>query len=220
MTYESVFHFIKVKIQMNNIQIENTIAQLYLDSEKDYLRMMKGVAKSMFRPIQPSDFKDAYLAISKEQGEDLVELIRKNNIQQIIEFGTSFGISTLFLAQGVLKTGGKIITTELIDTKAQKALENFQQAGVEHLIEVRVGDAMNTLKNHTEPIDLLLLDGWKDLYLPLFRMLESNFHSNTIIYVDNADMNESRIFLQTIGKNDKYNIIYHYQGKVATIKTR
>ena len=202
---------------MQNIQIENTIAQLYNDSKNDYLRMMKGAAKSIFRPMRPSDFKDAYLSISQEQGDRLVELIKDNNIKNIVEFGTSFGISTLFLAKGVSETGGSIITTELIESKAKKANENFKNAGVQDLIDLRIGDALVTLNDHNTPIDLLLLDGWKDLYLPLFQMLEPNFHSNTIIYVDNVDMADSQAFLKAINQNPKYNMQYEYNGKVAIV---
>lgn len=198
-------------------QIEGTLAELYKDAKYDMVKAMKGAAKSIFRPMQPADFKEAYLSISKEQGEDLKKLITENKLQNIMEFGTSFGISTLFLAQGVLETGGKIITTELIESKAKKAIENFKNAGVNDLIEVRIGDAMKTLKNHQEPIDLLLLDGWKDLYLPLFQMLEPNFHDNTVIYVDNADMAESRSFLKTVSQNPKYQLQYKFHGKVVLI---
>ena len=207
---------------MNTIQkhqIETTITELYKDSKNDYLRMMKGAAKSIFRPMQPSDFKDAYLSISKEQGRDLVKLIRANNIRNMVEFGTSFGISTLFLAQGAIETGGSIITTELIESKALKAIENFKHAGINDLIEVRIGNALETLKNHHTPIDLLLLDGWKDLYLPIFQMLEPNYHANTIIYVDNADMVESRAFLKVVSQNPKYQL--HYESyEVVTIRMK
>ena len=202
---------------MQNIQIETTIAQLYNDSKNDYLKMMKGVAKSMFRPMQPSDFKDAYLSISEEQGNDLVEIIKANNIKNIVEFGTSFGISTLFLAQGVMETGGRIVTTELIASKAQKAVENFKNAGVNELIEVRIGDALETLKNYDEPINLLLLDGWKDLYLPLFQMLEPNFDANTIVYVDNADMADAQTFLKVVRQNAKYQLQSKFNGKAVLI---
>lgn len=205
---------------MQNLQIETTIAQLYKDSKNDYLKMIKGVAKSMFRPMQPADFKDAYLAISKEQGNDLVEMIKANNIKNIVEFGTSFGISTLFLAQGVMQTGGRIVTTELIASKAQKAIENFKNAGVNELIEVRIGNALETLKNYKETINLLLLDGWKDLYLPLFQLLEPNFDANTIVYLDNADMAESRLFLDIINQNPKYQLQYIHHGKAVLITTR
>lgn len=201
-------------------QIESTLIELYKDAKYDMLKMMKGAAKSVFRPMQPIDFKDAYLSISKEQGEDLKRFIKKNNIKNIVEFGTSFGISTLFLAQGVMETGGRIITTELIESKAKKAIENFKKAGVNDLIEVRIGDAMKTLKNHRASIDLLLLDGWKDLYLPLFQLLESNFHANTFIYVDNADMSDSQVFLKTVGKNSKYQLQPIFNGKVVLISIK
>ncbi len=209
------------KFQPMNIsqvsQIENTIAELYNDAKNDYLSVIKGAAMSVFRPIQPSDLKDAYLAISQEQGVDLVNLIKVNNIKNIVEFGTSFGISTLFLAQGAMATGGHIITTELLESKALKAAENFQRAGVSNFIELRVGDALKTLKNHDKSIDLLLLDGWKDLYSPLFQLLEPNFHSNTIIYVDNADMKDAQTLLKAVSQDSKYRLQSMYHGKVVLI---
>lgn len=201
-------------------KIEIIISALYKDANNDYLRMMKAAAKSIFSPIQPADLKDVYLAISQEQGEDLVDLISSNNCKNIVEFGTSFGISTLFLAQGAIQTGGKVITTELIESKAIKAIGNFKEAGVDEMIEVRIGDALETLKDHKEAIDLLLLDGWKDLYLPLFQMLAPNFHQDTIIYVDNADMAESRSFLRKISQNPAYEIQSEHDGKVVLIRMK
>ncbi|MEL6867109.1 MAG: class I SAM-dependent methyltransferase, partial [Bacteroidota bacterium] len=196
-------------------QIAHTIAALYHDAKNDHFKMMKGVAKSMFRPIHPNDFKNVYLSISHQQGEDLTQLIQRNNFKNIVEFGTSFGISTLFLAQGAMETGGHIITTELIESKALRAIENFKRAGVRQLIEVRIGDALQTLRPHSSPIDLLLLDGWKDLYLPLFQMLEPNFHSHTVIYVDNADMSETQAFLRRVSENGRYHLQSYYRGKVV-----
>ncbi len=207
-----------INIQEN--QIKATLSQLFNDSKYDYAKMMKVAAKSVFRPMQPSDFKDVYLSISKEQGRGLVELIKNNKLENIVEFGTSFGISTLFLAEGAIATNGNIITTELIQSKAKTAIQNFKKAGVNHLIDLRVGDALETLKNHNERIDLLLLDGWKDLYLPLFRLLEPNFQSNTIIYVDNADMADTQVFLRTIGQDSKYLLQPKFGGKVVLIKIR
>lgn len=201
-------------------QIEATLAQLYKDAKYDRFKMLKGLTKSILRPMQPWDFKDAYLSISKEQGKGLRQLITENNLKNIVEFGTSFGISTLFLAQGAIETGGHIITTELIESKAQKAIDNFKQAGVNDRIEVRIGDALETLKNHDEPIDLLLLDGWKDMYLPVFQMLEPNFHAHTIIYVDNADMAETQLFLKTIGQDPRYQWQSKFGGKVVIITIR
>ncbi len=90
--------------------------------------MTKGMAKSIFRPMRPSDFEEAYLSISQDQGEELSRIIKERKFKNIVEFGTSFGISTIYLAQGAMETGGHIITTELIESKAIKAIENFKPA--------------------------------------------------------------------------------------------
>ncbi len=203
---------------INQNRIAETLRTLFEDSKNDRFKMLKGVSKGIFRPLQPADFKDVYLSISKEQGEALCDLIQENHLKHIVEFGTSFGISTLYLAQAIIETGGSIITTELLESKAQRAQENFDKAGVGDVIELRVGDAMKTLSNHQAPIDFLLLDGWKDLYLPLFEMLESNFHRDSIIYVDNADMDGSQILLRTVAAKSNYHIEYQFHGKVAIIR--
>ena len=207
-------------IVLHQENIKATLIELYNDAKNDKTRIIKGLVKSIIRPMQPEDFKHAYLSITEEQGLFLVELIKKNKFKNIVEFGTSFGISTLFLAQGALETKGRIITTELIASKAEKAMENFKKAEVSNIIDVRIGDAMQTLQNHKAPIDLLFLDGWKDLYQPLFNMLESNFHTNTIIYVDNANMSESRAFLKEVGGNDKYTLESIFDGKVVLIRIK
>lgn len=209
---------IKMFVEQEN-KIATVINALYEDAKYDQLKMVKGAAKSIFKSFKPENFKDAYLAISKEQGEDLVQIIKENNLKNIVQFGTSFGISTLFLAQATIETNGQVITTELLESKAKVANENFRKAGVENQIDLRVGDALETLKNHTDTIDLLLLDGWMDLYQPLFKMLEPNFNNNTLVYVDNANAVDSQKFLDSIAK-EKYQIEFTFNGKVAIIKIK
>ncbi len=67
---------------MNTAKISETIDELFIDSKNDYLRMVTSVAKGVFRPLKPSDLKDAYLSISREQGEYLRNLIRTKNIKK------------------------------------------------------------------------------------------------------------------------------------------
>lgn len=185
--------------------VENKLNALHKDAQKDYRRIGKGVVKSIFRPMQPADFKHAYLPISRDQGQNLKELIIRHDCKHIVEFGTSFGISTIYLADGARETGGKVITTELLENKALTASQNFKESGLDKFIEVRIGDAMETLKGHSEPIDFLFLDGWKDLYLPLFQMLEPQFHANTLIYADNMDMSGTRAYANyVLNKKDTY----------------
>ena len=185
--------------------VENTLRALHQDAKKDYMRIGKGIVKSIFRPMQPSDFEHAYLPISKEQGVSIRQLIVQNEYKNVFEFGTSFGISTIYLADAVRQTGGKVITTELLESKATRAIQNISKAGLNDYVEVRIGDAMETLKGHTDPIDFLFLDGWKDLYLPLFQLLEPQFHANTIIYADNMDMAGTQFYGNyVLGKKQNY----------------
>ncbi len=185
--------------------VKNKLSALHKDAKKDFLRMGSGVIKSIYRPLQPEDMKLAYLPISRSQGEFLHELILESDCKQIVEFGTSFGISSIYLADASRKTNGKLVTTELLESKAKVAIRNIEEAGLSDFVDVRIGDAMNTLKGYTEPIDLLFLDGWKDLYLPLFKMLENNFHQGTIIYADNMNMSGTKPYADyVIANSNKY----------------
>jgi len=195
-------------------QIEKTLDALHEDAKKDYLRIGKGIVKSAFRPIKPQDFANVYLPISRSQGHNLKQLVIDNNCKNIIEFGTSFGISTIYLAAGAQQTNGKVISTELIASKADRAQKNINDAGVQDFVNIKIGDAMETLKTNSDPIDFLFLDGWKDLYLPLFQMLETNFHKGTIIYADNMDMRGTEAYANYIlGKKENYSTQSVDEGK-------
>ncbi|HUA05674.1 MAG TPA: class I SAM-dependent methyltransferase [Solirubrobacteraceae bacterium] len=133
--------------------------------------------------------KDAYLAVSRETAQLLYMLVRATAARSIVEFGTSFGISTLHLAAGLRDNGGgRLITTEFEPSKAARAHENFAAGGLADLIELREGDALETLAHDLpERIDLVLLDGAKGLYTPVLRLLEEHLKAGTMIVADNAD---------------------------------
>lgn len=203
---------------MQNIQIDATaqsvISLLFKDAKFDGFKVAKGLTKMIFRPLQPKDMESAYLPVSQEQGEFFYKTIVENEFKSIVEFGTSFGISTLFLAAAAKETGGKVITTELLSSKAKTAKKNFEKADLASYIELREGDAIETLANFNEPIDFLMLDGWKNLYLPLFKQLEPFFHKNTIIYADNVNMADCQPFLDYVYANSKvYKSRKIHQGK-------
>lgn len=200
--------------------VENKLKALHQDAEKDFMRMSTGMVKSVFRPMQPSDFKNVYLPISKNQGQALRQLIIDNGCKQVVEFGTSFGISTIYLADAVRETGGKVITTELLESKADRAFKNIKEAGLTDYVEIRVGDAMKTLKDYSSPIDFLFLDGWKDLYLPLFQLLEPHFHSNTLIYADNMDMAGTKPYGEYVLNKEAYSsqLIHNGKGLLTRVK--
>jgi predicted O-methyltransferase YrrM len=133
--------------------------------------------------------KDAYLAVSRDTAQLLYMLVRSAAARSIVEFGTSFGISTLHLAAGLRDNGGgRVITTEFEPSKVARAHENFLAGGLADLIELREGDALQTLAHDLpDQIDLALLDGAKGLYPAVLNLLEERLQPGTLIIADNAD---------------------------------
>lgn len=128
---------------------------------------------------------DVYLAIEPSMGRFLNLCARSIGAKCIVEFGTSFGISTIYLAAAARETGGRVVGSELEPSKAEKAQANLEEAGLADVVDIRVGDAMETLKGMNGPVDLLFLDGWKDLYVPVAKLLEPNLRHGALVLADN-----------------------------------
>jgi predicted O-methyltransferase YrrM len=106
-----------------------------------------------------------------------------------VEFGTSFGLSTLYMAAALRDNGGgRLISSEFEPSKVAKAREHLAEGGVIDLVEVREGDALKTLASDLPAsIDLLLLDGAKPLYTDVLALVESRLRPGALIVADNAD---------------------------------
>lgn len=133
--------------------------------------------------------KDFPLAVSREAGTLLYMLARGCRARSIVEFGTSFGISTLHLAAALRDNGGgRLITSEFEPSKVERARANLRTGGVLDLVEIREGDALKTLATDLpETIDLVLLDGAKALYPEILDLVESRLRPGAFIVADNAD---------------------------------
>lgn len=134
--------------------------------------------------------KDLPLAVSRETGALLYMLARGAKARIIVEFGTSFGISTLHLAAALRDNGGgRLITTEFEASKVARARENLTTGGLIDLVDIREGDALQTLSvDLPETIDLLLLDGAKALYSEILSLVESRLRPGAFIVADDADV--------------------------------
>jgi len=129
--------------------------------------------------------EDYYIPISAEAGQLLYAVARAIRPDTVVEFGTSYGISTLYLAAAVADNGaGHVFTTELSTKKAAAARANLDAAGVGDAVTILSGDAMETLAGVPGPIALVLLDGWKDLCLPVLRLLEPKLAPGALVAAD------------------------------------
>ena len=133
--------------------------------------------------------KDMPLAVSRETGTLLYMLARSCRARTIIEFGTSFGLSTLHLAAALRDNGGgHLISTEFEPSKVARARAHLSEGGLSDLVEIREGDALKTLAvSLPETVDMLLLDGAKALYCDVLGLVESRLRPGAIVVADNAD---------------------------------
>jgi predicted O-methyltransferase YrrM len=133
--------------------------------------------------------KDFPLAVSRETGSLLYMLARSSRAKNVVEFGTSFGISTLHLAAALRDNGGgRLISSEFEPSKVARARKHLSEGGVIDLVEIREGDALKTLATDLpDTVDLLLLDGAKALYPDILALVESRLRPGAFIVADNAD---------------------------------
>jgi len=136
-----------------------------------------------------TSMKDFHLAVSRETGSMLYMLVRATKGRSIVEFGTSFGISTLHLAAALKDNGGgRLIGTEFEPSKAAHARKNLAAAGLSDLVDLREGDALQTLaRDLPDTIDFVLLDGAKPLYLKILSLVEPRLREGALLVADNAN---------------------------------
>jgi predicted O-methyltransferase YrrM len=148
------------------------------------LARLKGVpAITAFKPLVAKSF----LAITPAVGNLLYLTARASDARTAVEFGTSFGISSIYLAAAMRDNGGRFIGSEIEPSKSAIARRNLDEAGLSAFSEVREGDALQTLSDLAAPVDLVFLDGWKDLYLPVLELLKPKLRKGSVVFADNIN---------------------------------
>ena len=134
--------------------------------------------------------KNVHLAVSRETATLLYMLVRSMKARHVVEFGTSFGISTLHIAAALKDNGGgHVIGSEFEPSKVVRARATMAEAGLADLVDIREGDALETLsRDIPETVDVVLLDGAKTLYARVLSLLAPRLRSGAMIVADNADM--------------------------------
>jgi predicted O-methyltransferase YrrM len=161
-------------IETPGASIERMVADILAEERADYGAVSLG-------------FADNFLAVSPAYGRFLYMMARSRNATRIVEFGTSMGISTIYLAAALRDNGGgTLIGSELQPSKVARARANLDAAGLGDLVDIREGDALDTLKDVSGKVDLLLVDGAFALYLPVLKLVEPWLRTGAVILGENA----------------------------------
>jgi predicted O-methyltransferase YrrM len=175
--------------------VARTLDRLHEDARRDMFRIARVLPSIVpdffgFRKVDDArlshNMREVYVPVSRSQGEMLYLIARSIDAKRVVEFGTSFGISTIYLAAAMKDNGGGlVIGSELEPSKCAKANDHLREAGLDAFADVRLGDAMKTLADVQAPIDLVLLDGWKDGYLPILEILKPKLRPKAVVLADN-----------------------------------
>ncbi|MFD3557050.1 O-methyltransferase [Streptomyces goshikiensis] len=190
---------------LDDPRVASALDRMFRQAEQDEAtsRRVRAAWPQGSAPLGPQEQADAnaevYMPISAQGGRLLYNLIRATRPATVVEFGTSFGISTLHLAAAVRDNGtGRVISTELSAAKAAAARRTFAETGLDDLITVLEGDARDTLAAVAGSADFVLLDGWKDLCLPVLRILEPRLAPGTLVVADDVDLEDLAPYLDYV----------------------
>jgi len=125
------------------------------------------------------------LPVGRATGTLLNLLAKQAGARRILEVGSSFGYSTVWLAEAARAVHGKMISLELKAEKTEYATGQLARAGLAEFVEFRVADALESLAVLPGPFDLVLIDLWKNLYVPVFELLYPKLAPGALVIADN-----------------------------------
>jgi len=141
--------------------------------------------RSLPRPASPGDLDQRLLAVGPDTGQFINILARSLRAPTILEIGTSYGYSGIWLGDAARASGGRLITLELQAHKSAYARDMAAKAGLAEYADFRVGDAVQLIDALETSIDFVLLDLWKDLYVSCLEALYPKLNPGAIIVADN-----------------------------------
>jgi predicted O-methyltransferase YrrM len=181
----------------NDVRLKALLERLHAESDAQTPALMAFVQDHGFRSVSGTDadvakgrgfWADKMVALEPVKARFCYSLCRALNAKRIVECGTSFGVSTLYLAAAVRDNGGgTVIATEYEPSKAAIAREHFAQAGLSQFVDLREGDLRETLKRIEAPVDFLLMDIWTPLARPAIELIGPHLRKGAIVIADNTD---------------------------------
>lgn len=165
------------------------LMQTQMSEASDHPSMIRSFIESETRDLAGvyRGLADNFLNVSPEFGCFLYLCARACKATRIVEFGSSMGISAIYMAAALRDMGGgRLIGTDLEPGKIERARANLAAAGLDDLVEFRLGDARETLSAGLDEIDMVMLDGAFTLYLPVLKVLEPHLKQGAVIVGENA----------------------------------
>jgi predicted O-methyltransferase YrrM len=182
---------------LHDPDLERLLATLHAQSDAQVAAMERWYAERANATPTPEEIKqfrgDKLVALDRDKAEFCYQLCRAADARRIVEAGTSYGVSTLYLAAavrdniGVTGGDGVVIGTEYEPAKATIARAHFEKAGLSRFIDLREGDLRETLRRIDGPVDFMLVDIWVPMARPALEMIAPHLKPGAIVVCDNTE---------------------------------
>ena len=167
MTYS---HLLRITILTMGLFILATYFAGCQEKRKDPFKGLND--KKMVKTLQQFPKKNNRWNVSDIDGRVLYDLIKENDYKRVLEIGTSNGYSATWMGYALKETGGELITVEIKEERAHEAINNFKEAGLHEIIDVRINDALDEIPELEGRFDFIFFDAAKSEYLNYFRQLK------------------------------------------------
>ncbi len=150
-------------------------------------------------------YRHGGMNVPAEDGRLLYDIIMDKGYQKGLEIGTSNGYSALWLGLAFKKNGGNLITLEIEPKRAREARENFEHAGLDDIIDLRINDALKEIPALEGKFDFVFIDAWKPDYIKYLELILPKMKPGGVITAHNVTSqgNSMRDFLEEIQQNPK-----------------
>jgi predicted O-methyltransferase YrrM len=177
---------------LDDPRVSAVLKRLYSDARGDLFILARFMPVLLFARLRNISVETAfgsrgakgYFAVFPTVGNLLYLTARAIDARHAVEFGTSFGISAIYLAAAMRDNGGRFVGSEIDANKVTVARRNLEEAGLSAFSEVREGDALQTFKGLAAPVDIALIDGIKSLYLPVLEILKPKLRRGSVVVAD------------------------------------
>src|ERR1700730_14855921 len=178
-------------------ELERLLTALHAKSDEQVAAMRSYDAQRAKGAHSPTEDEvkvfrsDKLVALDADKAEFCYQLCRASNARRIVEIGTSYGVSTLYLAAAVRDNvgaggSGVVIATEYEANKAAAARAHFEQVGLSGFIDLREGDLRQTLRQIDGPVDFMLVDIWITMARRALELVTPHLRSGAIVISDNT----------------------------------
>lgn len=186
---------------LHDPRAEAVLARLHVQGEREFGALVRHYLMAVVRHglrgrrvVEPDmDFlRDKLIPLDPVKAQLCYLLCRALGARRVVEVGTSFGVSTIYLAAALRDNAagggapGVVVGTEIEPSKAVAARAHLAEAGLEAFAEIRDGDALETLRDAGGPVDFVLIDTWIPLARPALELLAPQMRPGAMVLCDNV----------------------------------